>query len=161
MSDVTQYREHRSTHPTLIGSAEKQVLAWYELLKKDGNIKNQFRSYFGGSTDSFDAMVNGILTDADVLALGDQECSALHPVMWDTGAEDVVPPPVGFRSELWKPEKPKHKGPGFDIHRHPHWIGFIPSILTQGKGNTELVEGRRPRRPVPRSMSPIQQNQPD
>lgn len=92
MNDVTQYREHRSTHPTLIKSAEGQILRWYSLIKKDGNVQNQFRTYFGGSTDSFDAMVNGILTNEEVLALGDQKCSALHPVVWDTGAKEVVAP---------------------------------------------------------------------
>ncbi len=92
------------SHPQLTRTARAHQREWYERIRTSATVRDQFDKYFGGSTEIFDRLVDAVVGDERVLALGDLECSALHAVIWDCGSSDVSVP--GRRTQLVGPFLP-------------------------------------------------------
>ncbi len=79
----------RQTHPLLVGSTIRRHNEWREMVKRNSGVSEWEDKFFSGGK-LFLMHMNMLLLNKDVLARGDQECTALYPVFWDAGSSDVV-----------------------------------------------------------------------
>lgn len=87
----------RASHPQLTNSVIAQYNHWRSLVKVNSTLRKWENDHFEGPV-FLDRLSDALLLDGEVLAMGDQKCLALFPVMIDSGAADT-PTPIGKKAK--------------------------------------------------------------
>lgn len=81
----------RTTHPRLASSVVREVDGYHSLAREWLGVHTWVSSLYGGLS-IFEELSDAFLEDQQIMALGDQECVALYPVLWDSQAPGVFVP---------------------------------------------------------------------
>lgn len=100
MADTSAVKE---SHPDLYRSVVRRYNEYDVWVKGDAGL----RAWMGniGGMSMLDSMSDAIMLDPTVLALGDQECSAMFPLLEDAGT-DQAPAAAGSKVKLRGPYGP-------------------------------------------------------